>query len=286
MKIQEACVECIINQSRRVAQAIDADTELSSKLTTAVSQSSKKFNFDASPPVVATPVYQMMAEMAKKDDLYDEVKRHSTIKALEFVPSLKEKIESSNTPLLTSIKIAVAGNVIDLAAEVSFDLDEEIVKIFDTHFAIDDFKVLESKLSEAKSLLYIGDNAGEHIFDYLCVESIQKLYPNMRVYYMTRGAPIINDVTYEEAIEAGFDKLCTLVDSGVTTPGFDYECANEYSKELFDSADVVMTKGMGNYECLSPTHRGDIFYLLKVKCNVVAASLEREVGDIICKLNA
>ena len=284
MRIEPACVECIINQSRRVAQAIGADEALSLKLTDTVSEMSTTFNFKTSPPVCATPIYQMMAQISNKHDLYDEVKKHSTLKALEFVPSLKEKIKNSSTPLLTSIKIAVAGNVIDLAAEVSFDLDEEIVKIFDTHFAIDDFELLKTRLDSAKSLLYIGDNAGEHIFDYLCIESIQNLYPNLKVYYMTRGAPIINDVTYDEAVEAGFDTLCHLVDSGVDTPGFEYQRANKTSQDLFDSADVILTKGMGNYECLSELKRANLFYLLKVKCGVVAASLEREVGDIICKL--
>jgi hypothetical protein len=101
---------------------------------------------------------------------------------------------------------------------------------------------------------------------------------------MVRGNPIINDVTFDEAKAAGFDTLCRLVDSGVNTPGFVYGRANKASQELFDSVDFVLTKGMGNYECLSPTHRTDLAYLLKVKCGVVAASLEKEIGDIICKV--
>jgi hypothetical protein len=88
----------------------------------------------------------------------------------------------------------------------------------------------------------------------------------------------------KEALEAGFETLCDVVDSGVNTPGFVYYRANEASQKLFDSADLVITKGMGNYECLSPTHRQDLCYLLKVKCGVVAASLGKEIGDIICKV--
>ncbi len=101
---------------------------------------------------------------------------------------------------------------------------------------------------------------------------------------MVRGLPIINDVTLEEAKEAGFDTLCTLVDSGVDTPGFVYGRANAQSRRLFDESDLVLTKGMGNYECLSPTHRSNLCYLLKVKCQVVAASLGRDVGDLVCKM--
>ncbi|MEA2110874.1 MAG: ARMT1-like domain-containing protein [Campylobacterota bacterium] len=284
MTIADPCVECIINQSARVADAIGADVALKEKLTLHVKNASKTFDFRCSPPEVASSVYEEMADIANKPDLYDEVKEHSTTKALAFIPELKKELDGSDDKFLTAIKIAVAGNVIDLAAEVSFDLYEEMEKIFHTPFKIDDVNVLRQKLSTSSTLLYIGDNVGEHIFDYLTIETLQELYPNLHVYYMVRGNPIINDVTTKEAKEAGFDVLCTLVDSGVNTPGFAYERANSESQELFDSADFVLTKGMGNYECLSPTHRDNLCYLLKVKCGVVAASLGREIGDSICKV--
>lgn len=284
MKIEEACVGCIINQSFKVADAIGADERLKERLTSAVTKSSKDFSFSQTPPEVASDVYEMMAVIAGKKDLYDEVKAHSTQKALSFVPYLQTIIDRSEDKLLTATKVAIAGNVIDLAAEVEFDLSEEIAKIFDTRFDHDDFDRLKSSLKKAKTLLVIGDNVGEHIFDYLFIETVLKLYPSLKISYMVRGCAIINDVTMKEAKEAGFDKLCHLVDSGVNTPGFTYNRANEESKRLFDSADLVITKGMGNYECLSPACRKNIAYLLKVKCQVVASSLGKEIGSIICKM--
>ena len=284
MTIDEACVGCIINQSLKVANAIKADEVLTDKLVSEVTKSSKDFSFSLTPPEVATDVYEMMAVIANKKDLYDEVKAHSTQKALEFVPFLQYKIDNSKDKLLTAVKVAIAGNVIDLAAEVEFDLADEVEKIFDTHFDYDDFERLKSSLQEARTLLVIGDNVGEHIFDYLFIQTLKELYPLLYISYMVRGNPIINDVTMKEAKEAGFDKLCNLVDSGVNTPGFTYDRANEESKRLFDTADLVITKGMGNYECLSPARRTNMAYLLKVKCSVVASSLEKNIGDIVCKM--
>ena len=179
--------------------------------------------------------------------------------------------------------MAVAGNVIDLAAEYAFDLSEELEKIFHTSFAVNDFARLQKRLGASRTLLYIADNAGEHIFDRIYIQTIRSLYPEISVTYMTRGNAIINDVTYEEAKDAGFHELCDLVSSGVNTPGFVYERANMASRGLFDTADMIITKGMGNYECLSDVKRENLFFLLKVKCNVVARSLGKEVGDIICK---
>ena len=284
MLIDEACVSCIINQSTKVANALGADTILEEKLYFRVQEMSKDFSYKQSPPEIAADVYETMAYIANKTDLYEKVKKDSTKKARTFIPFLKEKIKNSNDKLLTATKMAVAGNVIDLAAAVEFDLAQELEKVFDTTFAHNDFKSLEKKVSNASSIVVLGDNVGEHIFDYLYIQTLQELYPSINFTYMVRGNPIINDVTMIEAKEAKFDKLCNLVDSGVNTPGFTYDRANRVAQELFDDADLVISKGMGNYECLTPSHRDNIVFLLKVKCNVVANSLDKKIGDIICKI--
>ncbi len=284
MFIDKECVGCIINQSVKVANAINASESLLDALTSTVELMSKDFSPKSSPPEIASFVYEKMALIAGKTDLYDEVKEASTKKALSYVPMLKEKLSRSKNRLLTATKIAVAGNVIDLAAVVEFDLEEELEKIFHTEFADSDFEIFQEKLKSAKTVLVIGDNVGEHIFDYMFVKELKELYPDAHFSYMVRGCPIINDVTIKEAKEAGFDELCELVDSGVNTPGFTYDRANRYSKELFDGADLVISKGMGNYECMSPSHRENICFLLKVKCAVVAAHLQKEIGDIVCKV--
>ncbi len=284
MNIDEVCVGCIINQSVKVAGSIHASPELTSKLTSTVQEMSKNFSYENNPPEIASYVYEKMAEIANKKDLYDEVKELSTQKALSFVPLLKTKLSNSSNKLLTATKIAVAGNVIDLAAAVEFDLEEELEKIFHTDFACNDFDKLHDKLADVKNIVVLGDNVGEHIFDYMFVEVLKELFPEVHYTYMVRGNPIINDVTMKEALECGFDRLCNLVDSGVNTPGFAYFRANDKAKKLFDEADLVISKGMGNYECLSPSHREDICFLLKVKCEVVASALNQNLGDIVCKM--
>jgi len=211
MTIDKDCVECIINQSVKVSNAINASKALSNELKSSVTMMSKDFSFDDNPPEIASYVYEKMAQIANKADLYDEVKEASTKKALSFVPVLKDKLLYSDDKLLTCTKIAVAGNVIDLAAAVEFDLEEELEKIFDTHFAYNDFDILKEKLTSAKNVLVIGDNVGEHIFDYMFIETLKELYPSINYSYMVRGNPIINDVTMKEAKEAGFDNFVILL---------------------------------------------------------------------------
>lgn len=285
MNIQDECIACIIGQSKRVALAIGASDTLTLALLSHVESSLENADFTLSPPVIAAPLYEEMARKAGKIDLYDAQKTHATAQATHYIPFLRGTIEKSNDPFMALLKTAVVGNVIDLAAEVTFDLHGAINSVFDTPFAHDDTPTLKKRLQEAKSLLYIGDNTGEHLFDALAITHLKLIYPQLEIFYMVRGNFIINDVTMKEAKEANMDQLCTLIDSGVNTPGFVYERATLEARNLFDTADVIIAKGMGNYECLTPIVRKNICFLLKVKCSVVSRSLGHEIGSIICKID-
>ncbi len=285
MTIQNECIGCIAAQSRRVCEAIHADESLSTQIVHYVETSLQNADFSLSPPVIAAPLYEQMALLADKFDLYDEQKAHATAQAQVYLPFLRETIQQCDDPFLATLKTAVVGNVIDLAAEVSFDLHDAITSVFNTPFGKDDTEALRKELNRARTVLYIGDNTGEHLFDALAIQSLQKLFPAIAFTYMVRGNPIINDVTMKEALEAGMDTFCTLMDSGVPTPGFVYSLASAEAQELFDTADLIIAKGMGNYECMTPHQRQNICFLLKVKCSVVAASLGKAIGDIVCKLD-
>lgn len=285
MNIQSECIGCIIAQSERVCEAIAANDVLTNKIVSFVEASLSTANFTLSPPVIAAPLYEQMALFANKIDLYDTQKKHATAQAQHYMPFLRETIEHSNNPFMALLKTAVVGNVIDLAAEVAFDLHSAITSVFDTPFSHDDSVKLAEHLKNAKTLLYIGDNTGEHLFDALAIEHLKILYPHLEITYMVRGNFIINDVTLKEAQEAKMDQICNLINSGVNTPGFVYERASEESKKLFDSADVIIAKGMGNYECMTPITRKNICFLLKIKCSVVSRSLGHEIGSIICKMD-
>ena len=284
MNIAPACVDCIINQAERVGKTLQLDEKTARTLVDTARRMSENFSFSKTPPEVATPVYEKMAEILHVQDIYENVKKVSTQKALSFLPLLHADLEKSKEKFLTALKIAVAGNVIDLASEVMFDLESELEKIFHTEFAIDDHGHLEALLAKASKIVILGDNVGEHVFDKVFIQTLKELFPNLHIFYFVRGRPIINDVTLKEAKEIGLHEVCEVIDSGVPTPGFVYEQASKEAQRLFREADVVISKGMGNYECLSPSFKSPIAFLLKVKCTVVAASLGKEVGDIICKV--
>ncbi len=241
------------------------------------------FSMGKTPPENATPMYQMISILLEKPDLYQEVKEKSIQKAKAFLPECQRAIDQSSFPFLTATKIAVAGNVIDLASEFSFDLGDELKKVLNTDFAIDDTTLLYEKLQRSQKVVYLADNAGENVFDTLYIQTLKTLFPKIHISYFVRATPIINDITYNELLSDEINEVADLVNSGVETPGIVIENLTKEARLLFEDADCIISKGMGNYECLSDQADYPIYYLLKVKCNVVANALDQNVGDIICK---
>ncbi len=283
MKIEQECLDCIYNQSTRVSDFLKVTPNQAKHISQIAKQYIKKFDYSSTPPHNATPMYEAIANYLEIDDIYKDMKNKATSSAVKFVSTCKTNIDKYEDRLQGAIKTAIAGNVIDLAAEVMFDLSDEVNKIFQTDFAIDDYEKLKNRLSTTKTLVYLADNAGEEIFDKICIETIKELYPKIKIYYFVRGRPIINDLTIEHAKKSKLDTVATLIDSGVPTPGFTQELATNKANILFESADCIISKGMGNYECLGEEKNLPIYFLLKVKCQVVARAIGAKLGDIICK---
>lgn len=284
MKLHEHCLTCIYDQTKRVCDILHVTDIQRQAIDVLAHHQIKIFDMNQTPPHNAAPLYEAMASLLNVEDLYAEFKQDSSFKAKAFIPLCKQKIEASSNKLFEATKTAVAGNVIDLAAVMLYDLEEELEKIYHTPFAIDDFKALEAQLRNTKTLVYLADNAGEEIFDKLYIQTIKELFPSLDVYYFVRGRPIINDLTSKDAQASGMDEVANIVDSGVPTPGLVLELMNENARGIFERAECIISKGMGNYECLGEVKGLPIFFLFKVKCNVVAHAVGASLGSIVCKM--
>jgi len=97
-----------------------------------------------------------------------------------------------------------------------------------------------------------------------------------------RSAPIINDVTLKDAIDSGLDEVARLMESGCVAPGTILSQCTEEFMEVYNNADLIISKGQGNYEGLSEVDR-PVFFLLKAKCHVIAKDLGVHEGDIVLK---
>lgn len=283
MNITNTCVNCIIGQIEKATKILNLNNNLSTEIMEEVNRRANYFDFGRTPPFVAKEVYELLAQRSGLEDPLEALKQESIKNALKYVPLIEEKIINSEDKLFTAIKAAVAGNVIDFAVSREFCLDKEIENIFHTDFSINFYEDFKTRLENSKQLLILSDNAGENVFDKILIKTIKKLYPTKEVIYATRGKAIINDITTKEALQIGIDKHCKVMSSGVDTPGIEKSQASTEFMKIFDKAPLILSKGMGNFECLESYNDKRIYFLFKVKCEVVASQIGKEIGEIVLK---
>ncbi len=273
MNIKSDCIACLFNQSLKVTKLLELDDNTSKKVFDRTAQILIDHDMNHTPPQIAKVIYQAISDITGEEDPVARSKEYSTREALKVDTSFIKTIPDA-------LKLAVIGNVIDFGAQNQFDLNEMIQSHFHQAFGIDDYATFEKELREAKELVVIGDNVGEHIFDKVLIETIKKYY-DIKIYYFVRGKPIINDVTIKEA---QILKNCAeIIDTGVATPGYDLGEINATSKAIFDRADIVLAKGMGNFESLYKVAKRPVYFLFVVKCSVVAQAIGKEVKELIFK---
>jgi hypothetical protein len=169
------------------------------------------------------------------------------------------------------VRAAIGGNIIDHAAQHVFDAAQTMQDCFARRFIIDDYPALRQAVSvSGQKVLYLCDNCGEIVFDALLIEQLQRL--GCRVTAAVRGGPIINDATLADARACGVDMLCPVISNGIACPGTPLAWCSEEFREHFQSADVIISKGMGNFETLSE-EPAPLFFLFTVKCGQVAQHL-------------
>lgn len=277
MKTYLDCFPCFIEQAVRAARLVTEDEEVIKKIVDEVGAYFQDVSLGATPPETGEFIYRRIREITGVNDPYKELKRKSISEVLAIYPILEEMLVQSEDPLLTAIRLSTIGNVLDFGIKKEYNLMDEIAKISEMEYAIFHFKEFKEHLDGADSVLFIGDNAGESVFDKLLIAELGK-----PVTYVVRETPVINDTTMDDAIKSGLQDVAELISSGSTAPGTILHLCNEPFLERFREADMVISKGQGNYEGLSGVDRS-VFFLLRAKCQVIAHNSGVQLNDFIFK---
>ncbi len=236
---------------------------------------------DFSIPMISRELHVLLNQYSNNPDPYQEAKKQSNDLVLGMYAELKDLVFNSDNHFNTALRLAIAGNIIDYGIGNQFDLQGTIDKVLSSDFAIDDSLELKQALSEAKTVLYLGDNCGEIVFDKLFIETI--MHPNL--IYAVRGAPVINDVTLDDAKYVGMNIVADVISNGYDAPSTILEHCSAEFMEAFDRADVIISKGQGNLEGLLGKTDKEIYFLLMVKCEVIADALGVRKGDFVVRKN-
>ncbi len=231
----------------------------------------------ATPPEIGAKVHGLVREITGNDDPYKLVKQVSTEKALALLPKLRELVSAADDRLEAAIRVSIAGNIIDLGPNPDYDLWDVVLKVQRQPLAINDLFELKQHLETANSILYLADNAGETVFDRVLIENLDK-----PVTYVIKGGPVLNDATREDAVAVGLDEVAEIIDNGARIPGTVLAESSPAFQRIFKEADLILAKGMGNYETLS-TVDAPIFFLLQVKCPVIGEDVGAPKGGVVIK---
>lgn len=210
-------------------------------------------------------------------DPFDDEKDYCNQSALELYKIWKPKVLNSENPYDLALRLAIAGNIMDYGANNSFDLNKTINDVIHAEFAIDHSFLLQQKIKQAKKILYLGDNAGEIVFDRLFIETIM----HNQISYAVKGFPVLNDVTTKDAKDVEMEIVADIISNGFDAPSTILNSCSREFREVFKSADLIISKGQGNLEGLIDMQDRRIFFLLMVKCEVIAEILEVEKGSIV-----
>ncbi|MFW6128501.1 MAG: damage-control phosphatase ARMT1 family protein, partial [Halobacteriota archaeon] len=194
-------------------------------------------------------------------------------------PQMKEKVNNSQNRLLTAVKLAIAGNIIDFGPGHDFDLEESIDEVLEMDLTVDHFEKFEEALNNSQTIYYLCDNTGEIIMDRILVEEMR----GKDITVVVKKGPIINDATIEDARYCKIDEIASIEEVSNGERGNGPERNSHQFITKLSEADMVVSKGQGNYEALSDA-KANIFFMLRAKCSLVARDLGVpgiKVGDTV-----
>jgi len=280
MKTFFDCIPCFVRQALDSVRLVTDDESLHEQLLREVLREAGKMDLRQSPPEMGQHIHRLIRDLTGDRDPYRRIKDRFNRLALDLYPELEARLQSSANPMDTAVRLAIAGNIIDFGVNSHLNeahVHEAIEQALTTPFD-GDVKEFAAAISDAEDILFLADNAGEIVFDRLLLRQM----PLEKVTVVVKGSPVINDATMVDAEAAGITNMAKVIDNGSDAPGTILDDCSETFRQRFDKADLVIAKGQGNYETLSEANK-DIFFVLKVKCPVIAGHMGCQVGSMILR---
>jgi len=226
---------------------------------------------------VASEVHRETYRILGTNDPYKALKRKSNEVALEIYPGAERLVRTSKDPLRTAFLCAILGNVLDFGIGTGYDNPTKLKKEFKNLLAEglghDDTSRVRKLLENGGKVVYLGDNCGEVVLDRLTLKELKKF--DVDLTFVVKEKPILTDATKKDIAGLGIE---SIVDRIVEAPGFavgiDLHSLQGPFGKLLRDADLIIAKGMANFEALSETDIAPIAYLLRTKCDPVASAMK------------
>ncbi len=283
------CMPCFMKMALREARLACPDDEAKHhEIMMAWARKLGELDLSVPPPAIARHLAELVSDLTGCGDLYLEDKKQANDRVMELYPRLEEMVEAERKtvdgdPLALALELAIIGNYIDRGVDLDVDWETELNNVSGS-ISVQILNEFKSLAVTGANVLLLGDNTGEIVLDKLLVKEL--LSRGCRVTYAVRSKPVINDSTIVDARAVGMTELCEVVESGVDTPGTIIERCTPEFLELMHAADLILSKGQGNFESLEGVWP-DIFCAFKVKCQRVAVDAGLPFkSSAFCKTNS
>lgn len=271
IRLNPECISCLM---KKHLEAYPKETSRLDKIQ--YMQSILKIISDAdkemSAPELLSQINEVKRDMFGKAEDFTEIKKHFNSMMMSFENDIMSKINSANDPLKMGLCYAMTGNYIDFGAldSVGEDKLRELIENVNENMIgdkeYDDFK---SEIEKSKRVVYLTDNCGEIVFDKVFISVIKNMFPDVSITAIVRGYDVLNDATMADAKEIGLDRVVEVIDNGTDIAGTCLDKISEKASEIIDSADLIISKGQGNFETLQMCGK-NIYYVFLCKCQMFA----------------
>ena len=280
MKTYLDCIPCFFRQALAAARISSEDETVQRRVLNAVALMIPDLALNATPPEIAQQVYRIVYEITGNNDPYLDAKKNANKSALSLYTRMKDMVDYSNDTLETACKLAIAGNTIDLGPRSEIGNIYTIIED-SLGYQLDQahYRRFKESVDKAYLILYIADNAGEIVFDRILIEQLLQI-KRLKIVLVVRKKPIINDATLDDALQAGLDRMTTIISSGSDAPATILSQCSTKMIGYYKAADLIISKGQGNYESLSGRPE-NIFFLFKVKCPVIARDCGYDLDSFV-----
>ncbi|MBN2734017.1 MAG: DUF89 family protein [Methanomicrobiaceae archaeon] len=286
MKITEKCFECLLTRIEYECRLVCSDEKKIAEIVKICHQNLSDSISENSPsPEISSRIHRIACEMVGSPDPYSKIKKRTNEEAEIILNQVEDKLTTFKGCALAS----VIANTLDYGSK-EHKVTNDFVSFFSDEFkkglSIDDTHEIE-KL--CKRVVYLCDNCGEIVFDRKLIEYLKENGSYVTV--VVKSKPIINDATIEDAISLGIDKIADNVyesTDGISELGINLNIISQKVKEAIDSATIIISKGMANYESLSEYKKTvklpPVAYLMMVKCEPIADNIQIPKGSRIAYL--
>jgi len=280
MKSTIDCIYCYLRQAVNCMKHAEVPMDEQPEILYSLMDMIKKLDTNETPCYNSTFTIRKTYELSNCQDPFKAEKIDSNIKAKALLENLEGTFDYNDLHKL--FVLSSAGNIIDTGIMFEYDIEKTMIETLESGFSVDHYELFSKKLQNAKTILYLGDNCGEIVFDAPVVEFLSGIGKD--VYYAVKSAPILNDALTEDALFAGIDKYAEIIETGSGFLGVNPNNSSPEFMDLLNNADLVISKGQANFESLDeyPGADGRIFFILKIKCDGIAVRIPESVyGDSV-----